>query len=630
VSGADRRPSPAIEDYGLIGDCRTVALVSNRGSVDWWCVPRFDSGSCFARLLDTERGGHCSLAPADTGAEMSQRYLDDTLVLETALRGEAGEARVLDCLALGPDGLDGPPLEPGPLLLRVVEGLRGLVDLELEVAPRFDYADVHPQVRRVAANRFHVLGGDDGLAVGADAQLELDGDHDLRAQFTVRAGERVRLWLRFCRPEQLEGSELGPEPEAADELLDATGAAWREWSGRTVELDTPEGPALRRSVAVLKALSYVPTGAVVAAATTSLPEVPGGVRNWDYRYAWIRDSTFAVRALADAGHELEADRFRRFVQRSAAGHVDDLLIAYGVGGERRAPELEVDLAGYGGASPVRIGNAASGQLQLDALGMLVDLTWRWHQRGHSPGDDDWRFLADLVDRAAEGWREPDSGLWEWRGDPRHFVHSKVLCWAALDRGLRLAEECLRKAPERRWRRVRDELREEIEQRGLDDGHFVQAFDHRGADAALLLLPTTGFVAADDPRMVATTDFVHEELGDHGLVRRYDEDDGLPGREGAFLPCSFWLVECLVGQGRHEEARAAFDAALATANHLGLFSEEYDADKAMALGNFPQALTHFSHVAGALALAGAAPAAGAPATPAATQPPRSTPTPGRSP
>jgi GH15 family glucan-1,4-alpha-glucosidase len=511
----------------------------------------------------------------------------------------------------------------------VIEGLRGMVDMEVEIAPRFDYADVQPQVRRVAANRYHVLGGDDGLAVGGDPDLDLDGDHDLRARFAVRPGDRVRLWLRFCRPAELEDSDFDPGPEGVDDLLDATLRGWRAWSRRTLALDTPEGPAVRRSATVLKALEYAPTGAVVAAPTTSLPEAPGGVRNWDYRYAWIRDATFAVRALADVGHEPEADRFRRFVQRSAAGHVEDLLISYGVGGERRTPELEIDLAGYRGARPVRIGNAASRQLQLDALGMLVDLTWRWHRRGHSPGDDDWRFLVDLVDRAAEGWREPDSGLWEWRGDPRHFVHSKVLCWAALDRGLRLAEECLRKAPERRWRRVRDELREEIERRGVHDGHFVQAFDHRSADAALLLLPTTGFLAADDPRMVATTDFVREELSDNGLVRRYEEDDGLPGREGAFLPCSFWLVECLVGQGRHEEARAGFDAALATANHLGLFSEEYDAGKGMALGNFPQALTHFSHVAAALALARGTPAAGAQATPAATQPPRPTPTPGRS-
>jgi GH15 family glucan-1,4-alpha-glucosidase len=629
VSHGDRRRAPAIDDYGLIGDCRTAALVSRGASLDWWCVPRFDSGSCFARLLDAERGGHCSLTPAAGGRPGAQRYVDDTLVLETALCADAGKARVLDCLAVGPGGLDGDPIEPGPLLLRVVEGVRGVVDLALEVAPRFDYADVHPQIRRVAANRYHALGGDDGLAIGGDADLELHGGHDLQARFAVHAGERVRVWLRFCRPEELEGSDLDPGADAVDALLDGTIAAWREWQRGTIALDTPEGPAVRRSAAVLKALAYAPTGAVVAAPTTSLPEAPGGVRNWDYRYAWIRDSSFAVRALVDAGHEPEADHFRRFVQRSAAGHVDDLLIAYGVGGERRTPELELDLAGYGGARPVRIGNAASGQLQLDALGMLVDLTWRWHERGHSPGDDDWRFLVDLVDRAAEAWSEPDRGLWEWRGEPRHFVHSKVLCWAALDRGLRLAEECLRKAPERRWQRARDELREEIEHRGVRDGHYVQAFDNDGADAALLLLPLAGYVAADDPRMVATTDFVRAELADHGLVRRYDEDDGLPGREGAFLPCSFWLVECLVAQGRHEEARAAFDAALAAANHLGLFPEEYDAGRSLALGNFPQALTHFAHVAGALALAGATPAAPAPPPPGATPQPRPTPTRGRS-
>jgi GH15 family glucan-1,4-alpha-glucosidase len=342
----------------------------------------------------------------------------------------------------------------------------------------------------------------------------------------------------------------------------------------------------------------------VAAATTSLPETEGGERNWDYRYAWIRDSTFAARCLADLGHDAEADRFRRFIERSAAGHVEDLRIAYGVGGERRLTESEVDLEGYRGARPVRIGNGASEQTQLDALGMLVDLTWRWHRRGHSPDDDHWRFIVDVVDRAAEVWREPDAGLWEWRKEPKHFVHSKVMCWTALERGLQLAQECLRKAPERRWARARDEIRAAVEREGFDRkrGAFVQAFGEKRADGALLLLPLVDFVAFDDPRMVATVDFVRDELTWNGLIRRYDADDGLPGREGAFLACSFWLAECLAHQGRHQEAREAFDAALATASELGIFSEEHDPDRDEACGNVPQALTHLAHISAALALA----------------------------
>ena len=601
-----------IQDYGLIGDCRTAALVSRGGSIDWWCVPRFDSGSCFGRLLDHERGGHCSIVPSDQGATAFQRYIDHTLVLETTFRGAAGEARVLDFLALPEGGHDAEPIEPGPLLLRVVEGTRGLVDLDVRVAPRFDYGDVQPQLRKVGPALHHALGGNDGLAIGGDVELERDGGHDLAGRIAVRGGERKGLYLRFCRPGVLD--EHGVEDldaDAIDQLLDRTVAAWRSWSEDTADLGTPEAEGVRRSALILKALIYAPSGAVVAAATTSLPEAERGDRNWDYRYAWIRDSTFAARCLADLGHDGEADRFRRFIERSAAGHVGDLRIAYGVGGERRLIESELDLDGFRGARPVRIGNGAADQLQLDALGMLADLTWRWHQRGHSPDDDHWRFVVDVVDHAAETWKEPDHGLWEWRLEPKHFVHSKVMCWAALDRGLRLAKECMRKAPERRWARVRDEVREAVERDGFDRerGIFVQAFGSKRADAALLLLPLVDFVAFDDPRMVATVDFVRSELDWNGLIRRYDEDDGLSGREGAFLPCSFWLAECLAYQGRHGEAREAFDAALATASELGIFSEEYDPERDEAYGNVPQALTHLSHISAALALSGSPPDTG---------------------
>ena len=378
---------------------------------------------------------------------------------------------------------------------------------------------------------------------------------------------------------------------------------WREWSQRA-ELETPEGPGAKRSALVVKALTHRPTGAIVAAPTTSLPEAPGGPRNWDYRFSWIRDSVLSVRSLADLGHPEEAESFRRFVMRSAAGDAEELQIMFGVAGERRLTEVELEhLDGYRGARPVRIGNAAAGQLQLDVYGELLNLNWRWHQRGNSPTDDEWRFLVGLVEAAITRWRNPDRGIWEWRGRPLHFVHSKVMAWGAVDRGLRLAEECMRRAPVRRWRQARREMRTEIERRGYDRKRktFVQAFGRKTVDAALLLLPTVDFVDYDDERMVSTVDAIRDRLDDHGLIRRYDAGDDLPGNEGAFLACSFWLSECLARQHRREEAHAVFDRAVATGNGLGLFSEEYQPRRGQMLGNFPQALTHLSHMAAAVAI-----------------------------
>jgi GH15 family glucan-1,4-alpha-glucosidase len=353
----------------------------------------------------------------------------------------------------------------------------------------------------------------------------------------------------------------------------------------------------------LRALTNPLTGAIAAAATTSLPESGEG-RTWDYRYSWVRDSVFSVRSLAELGFEDSADAFRRFIQRSSAGHADELRIAYGVGGERRMPETELEsLRGWRGIGPVRVGNDAGAQRQHDVLGQLLDLAWHWHGRGNSPDDDLWHLVSNLVERAAREWRLPDRGLWEWRGEPRHFTHSKVMCWVALDRGVRLAEDVGRDAPVERWRAARDELREEIEARGYDprQGVFTQCFDDPGLDAALLRLSAVGFLDAGDERMRRTADAIAAQLGEDGLVRRHAADDGLPGREGSFLPCAFWLVECLAEQGRTDEARERFERALQTRNDLGLFSEEYDVDAGEPLGNVPQALTHFSHVLAALAL-----------------------------
>jgi GH15 family glucan-1,4-alpha-glucosidase len=364
-----------------------------------------------------------------------------------------------------------------------------------------------------------------------------------------------------------------------------------------------------RSAIVLKALANRSTGAIVAAPTTSLPEAPGAGLNWDYRCSWVRDSTFSARALTEIGFREEADAFRRFVERSAAGSADGVRTMYGIGGERRLTEVAVDgVEGYRGARPVRIGNAASNQLQLDVYGELVELAWRWHERGHAPDDDYWRFLLDVVDTVAENWGKPDRGIWEIRGEPRHFVHSKAMCWAALDRGIALAEESLRRAPLERWRKERDRLRRAVEREGYDDerGVFVQAFGTRELDAALLLLPVVGFVAWDDERMVRTADAIRSELGVDGLLLRYRPDEPLQGgptaREGAFLPCSFWLAECLAHQARDDEAREVFDRCASCGNDLGLFSEEYDVEAGEMLGNFPQALTHLSYISAAAALA----------------------------
>ncbi len=507
-----------------------------------------------------------------------------------------------DCLVIRERGRE---TDRASRILRVVEGVRGAVELELRVAPRFDYGQVRPWIRRHGSQVHSAIGGNDALVVWTEVELEEDPEHELAGSVTLEAGERVRLSLEYCRPELID-YQGPPEPDASelDAELKATVRWWRKWA-KSVRIDGSEGRGVRRSGMVLKALTYDPTGAVVAAPTSSLPEVLGGKRNWDYRYAWVRDSSFSSRAFAELGCDAEANAFRAFIMRSAAGHADDLQVLYGVGGERRIGEQDLDgLEGYGGSAPVRVGNGAAAQRQLDAYGELVNLTWRWHQRGHSPTDDDWRFLLSLIDHAGEQCTKPDSGIWEWPGRPQHFVHSKVLCWAALDRGIRLSEECMRRAPTRRWKKVRDDLRATIERRGYERkrGVFVQSYDRPELDASLLLLPTVEFVDWNDERMLRTTQAVREELdAGGGLLYRYRRRDGLAGREGAFLCCSFWLAECLAHQGKHEDARTVFDQTLAHANDLGLLSEEVDPRSGQLLGNFPQGLTHLAHIDAAVAI-----------------------------
>jgi GH15 family glucan-1,4-alpha-glucosidase len=590
---------PPIADYALIGDCHSAALVSRAGSIDWCCMPRFDSGSAFGRLLDWDRGGHCTLAPRSRHTS-HRSYVEDTLVLVTTYRSQGGEARVFDCFTMRRGGAR----DPYQQLIRVIEGVRGRMALDLVVSPRFDYGEVRPWIRQHGVRLYSAIGGNDALVIAGDPELTPTRDHDLAARIAVRAGERSRVSIQFIRPELLDRERIfGPEPEEIDHRLQQTIDWWRQWASR-VSIGGPRASPVKRSAIVLKCLTNAPTGAIVAAPTTSLPEVPGGSRNWDYRYSWIRDSSFTVRALAELGCEAEADGFRRFIERSAAGSAEDLQILYGAGGERGLVEVVLEeREGYRGARPVRVGNGATRQLQLDAYGILLDLAWRWHLRGHSPDDDYWRFLVDLVDCAARRWREPDHGIWEVRGPPRHFVHSKVMCWSALEGGLKLARECSRKAPERRWTTARNEVRRAIEAEGYQRkrGVFVRSFGTRQVDAALLLLPATGFVDYQDERMVRTTDAVRDDLMEDGLLRRYRAADGLKGKEGVFLAASFWLAECLARQARREEAVEVFDRAVSTGNDLGLFSEEFDQGTSEMLGNFPQGLTHLSHISAALAL-----------------------------
>lgn len=591
---------PLIGDYAFISDCHSVALVSKTASIDWCCMPRLDTGSTFGRILDWDTGGYCTIRP--TQAYESQRsYVDDSLVLETTFRTRGAEARLLDCFAMRKGGRT----EPRQQLLRVFEVTRGRMRFEVDVSPRFDYGEVRPWVRRHEQGMFTAIGGNDAIVVQCDHELQRRREHDIGGFATLGAGERLRLSITSYPPEEIDVDVPDSvSPFEIDRRLDETLAWWHAWTRSITRTDDAVSADVRRSAIVLKGLTYAPTGAVAAAPTTSLPERIGGPRNWDYRFSWIRDSHFTVRSLTEIGCESEADGFRRFVERSAAGSAESLQIMYGVGGERRLTEIELDLEGYRGSRPVRVGNAASTQQQFDVYGELLDLAWRWHERGHSPDDDYWRFLSSLVDHAAAIWKQPDQGMWEMRGKPRHFVHSKAMCWVALDRGLRLARESLRSAPTRKWRHARDELRATIERRGYSKrtGTFVQAFGSTDLDASLLLLPAFDFVAWDDERMLRTVDAIGEHLVRDGMVRRYATADGVAGGEAPFVACTFWYAECLAHQGRLEDAEEAFDRAAATANDLGLYAEEFDPATGELLGNFPQGLSHLSHLTAAIAIA----------------------------
>lgn len=597
-STENQQQAAAIDDYALLSDCRSAALVSRHGSIDWCCIPRYDADPCFGLLLD-EGAGYCSIAPDTRAFETTRCYLEDTMVVRTCYETAEGSAYLDDLFVMSEN-----ENTPGySQLLRIVHGVKGEIDLEVKVRPRFAFGEVNPWVRQHAEDVFTAVGGDSGLVINSDMALQASDKYSLKSHVHLEEGDCRHLSLAFALPADLDdGPTHIQDMPALDKALEQTIRWWQRWSGRIdKEIDAP---GIRRSAIILKALSYAPTGAIIAAPTTSLPEGLKGTRTWDYRFSWVRDAAYTADALVELGCEEDAGQFRQFIERTAAGSADQLRTLYGIDGGQRHEEIELDhLQGYGGATPVRVGNHASTQLQLDVLGELLELAWAWYHRGYQSSDDYWTFLVDLVNRVCHQWQEPDHGIWEMRCDPGHYVHSKVLCWSALNRGITMAMETGRDAPLASWRQARDQVREAVETRGYDDkrGIFVQTFDNHYLDAALLRLPRVGFIDYKDERMLRTCDAVWEGLDMDGLLRRYNSPDGLPGEEGAFLPCSFWLAECLAYQDRVDDAFQVFDRARKTANDLGLFAEQYDPERERLWSNFPQGLTHLSYINAALAL-----------------------------
>jgi GH15 family glucan-1,4-alpha-glucosidase len=593
------RAYPSIRDYALIGDCHTAALISRAGSVDWCCLPRFDSDSCFGRLLDWKQGGHFIISPRGK-AYVTREYMEETLVLVTTYKEGRNMARVVDFCSMREGGRHRPRRE----LVRIIEGIRGTMQFDVSVAPRMDYGDVRPWIFSGGRNAHFAVGSNTGIRIFGDMPLEIVEEHDLYAEVKVRAKQKLHIGLQFFRPE--EANAIPQRHQAAEELqahLNETVQWWRDWSARLHYEDGP-GVNILRSAITLKALTFAPTGAIIAAPTTSLPERTGGERNWDYRYCWIRDSIFTVWALNSAGAVSEAEGVRHFIQRAACGNANDLQVLYAVDGKRRLTEIKLGhLEGWRGARPVRIGNGAEHQYQGDMYGLVVEIAWQWSELGHRPTDAYWKFLTQVVEAAISRWQLPDRGIWEVRSRPLHFVHSKVMCWAATNRGIGLAERYGFDAPLERWRAARDVMRSAIEKRGVDHRRniFVRSFGSKDVDAALLLLPITGFVAYGDERMLRTTDVIIKDLMQDGLLLRYRSEDGLAGSEGMFLACTFWLAACRARQGKKKEAGRVFRRAIASANDLGLFAEEYSRRGREMLGNFPQGLSHLSHIGAALAL-----------------------------
>ncbi len=582
-----------IEDYGLIGDLQTAALVSRDGSVDWLCLPRFDSGAIFAALLGDSENGHWRIQPEGEFHSPGRSYRGDTLVLETELETPTGAVRLIDFM---------PPRGQEPDLVRIVEGVRGRVDMFMELVLRFDYGSIVPWVRTIDGTLVAIAGPD---AISVHTPVELEGRNlHTYAEFVVDEGDRVPFVLTWSPSHEPLPGSIDPEQALADTI-----GYWEEWIGRSTVSGRWEEP-VRRSLVTLKALTYAPTGGIVAAPTTSLPEAIGGVRNWDYRYCWLRDATLTLLAFLRAGYIEEARAWRDWLLRAIAGSPEDIQVMYGVAGERRLVELELPwLAGYEGSKPVRIGNGAAHQLQLDVYGEIVDALHLARRQGLEASDPAWALTRKVFDWLETGWQEPDQGIWEVRGPRRNFTHSKVMAWVAFDRAVKAIERLGREGPLDRWQATRDAIKKDVLEHGYnpDLGAFVQYYGSDRLDASLLLIPLVGFLPADDERVVGTVEAIQRDLMRDGFVERYRADtenvnvDGLPPGEGVFLPCSFWLVAVLARQDRLDEAVELYERLLALGNDLGLMAEEYDPERGRLVGNFPQAFTHLALVETAFTL-----------------------------
>jgi GH15 family glucan-1,4-alpha-glucosidase len=577
--------STPLEDYALIGDCETAALVSRSGSIDWLCWPRFDSAACFAALLGTPEHGRWVIETAGPAARVSRRYRGDSLILETQMETSDGVVTLIDFM---------PPRGRNSDIVRLVRGDRGRVKMRTEVILRFDYGSTVPWVSRLDDGALRAIAGPDMVTLRTAVALH-GRDLTTVGDFEVTEGETVSFVLTHAPSHLPPPREIDPNAS-----LQQTERFWKEWASR----NRPDGKwsdAVTRSLVTLKALTYAPTGGIVAAPTTSLPESIGGARNWDYRFCWLRDATLSLLALMNAGFYSEARAWRDWLLRAAAGAPSQLQIMYGLAGERRLTEYEVPwLPGYEGSQPVRIGNAAHGQRQLDVFGEVMDALHQARRGGLQFRHEDWAFQIAMLEHLRDIWDQPDQGLWEVRSGPRHFTYSKVMAWVAFDRGIRAMETYGFEGPLDRWRAVRAAIHDEVCTRGFDSelGSFVQSYGSKELDASLLLLPSVGFLSPDDPRVRGTVEAVERRLFVDGFLRRYDpetSDDGVPGHEGVFLACSFWLVDAYVLMKRLDDARQLFERLLDLRNDVGLLAEEYDTRAGRLVGNFPQAFSHIALV-----------------------------------
>lgn len=585
-----------IEDYALIGDCETGALISRSGSIDWLCWPRFDSGACFAALLGEAENGRWSIAPVNP-AEVTRSYIDASLILETRYRNAEGEVSVIDFMPFQ----EHEPVQGTSDLVRLVIGRRGTVAMQMELILRFDYGASVPWVQQLEGNEgIAAVAGPDKVMLRSPVRLK-GKDNTTVAQFSIDAGATIPFVLTH-QPSHL------PIVEAIDPVasLERTKDSWRAWAGKC-NYAGPWREAVMRSLVTLKGLTYRPTGGIVAAPTTSLPEKLGGIRNWDYRHCWIRDATLTLLSLMHTGYFEEARDWRMWLLRAVAGSPDQMQIMYGIGGERRLPEMQLDwLAGYEGSLPVRIGNAAAGQLQLDVYGELMDAFFQGRKGDLSRDMTAWRLQVAILTHLESIWEEPDEGIWETRGGRQHFTFSKVMAWVAFDRAVKTVEDGGGTGPVDRWRAIRQKIHRDVCKKATDPigSHFVQAYGSSALDASLLLLPQVGFLPANDPRIIATVSEIQKRLTVDGLVLRYDHvesEDGLPHDEGVFLACSFWLVDVLVLQEKLDEAGKLFERLLKLRNDVGLLSEEYDPAGQRMAGNFPQAFSHVGLINSALNL-----------------------------